>query len=317
MAAPVQATRPVTPARPSWSSIPGSLRDAVTARTGPVAHAETPSGGFTAGFAALLRLADADRVFVKALPTDHPMAASYRHEAASADCLPRGLPAPVLRWHTESDGWIILGFDAIEGQHPRIAPPAPDLPAVLQAITAAQLPALTLPGYGGRIGPWLGGWAEIAAAPPDGLGSWVTAHLADFAAAETTWLPAAAGTTVVHGDVRADNMLIDRAGQVMLVDWAFASRGAPWLDLADLIMQMILAGHTPADAEQRLAHMPAWQDAAPGAVTSYAIASAGYWTRSAQEPTPTDSPYLRAYQAAAARAAAEWITWRWDRHPPR
>jgi len=123
-------------------------------------------------------------------------------------------------------------------------------------------------------------------------------------------VPDAGGATLVHGDLRADNVLITDDGAV-LVDWAFAGCGAPWLDLAALVPQLILAGHTPCDAEQCLARLPAWQNAPPPAVTSYAVACAGYWTRSSQLPAPADAPHLRGYQARAGRAAVEWAAWRW------
>lgn len=45
------------------------------------------------------------------------------------------------------------------------------------------------------------GWGELATAPP-----------ADLAALETQWLPAAAGKTLLHGDINQSNLLIDHAG---------------------------------------------------------------------------------------------------------
>ena len=150
----------------------------------------------------------------------------------------------------------------------------------------------------------------MAAAPPADLHPWAAAHLEALAGIERDWVPDSRGATLVHGDLRADNVLMTDGGAV-LVDWAFAGCGAPWLDLAALVPQLILAGHTPSDAEQWLARLPDWQDAPPLAVTSYAVACAGYWTRSSQLPAPADAPHLRGYQARAGRAAVEWAAWRW------
>jgi hypothetical protein len=91
-------------ARPSWEQIPDALRRAITVRTGEVEHAVTPGGGFTPGLAVRLLLVSGERIFVKALPCDHPLAASYRHEAAAAGRIPAGAPAPALRWHAELTG---------------------------------------------------------------------------------------------------------------------------------------------------------------------------------------------------------------------
>ncbi|HUZ25603.1 MAG TPA: hypothetical protein VMV07_17740, partial [Streptosporangiaceae bacterium] len=44
------------------------------------------------------------------------------------------------------------------------------------------------------------GWRELAAAPQAVLDDWGRRHLDDLAAAETRWLAAADGKTLVHGD---------------------------------------------------------------------------------------------------------------------
>ena len=304
----------LAPVRPSWYAVPDVLRDAITARAGVVEDAVSQAGGFTPGLASRLVLRGGGRIFVKGLPSDHALAASYRYEAACAALLPAAVPAPRLRWHEEVAGWIVLGFDDVEGHHPLLGPPGRDLARVLDAVTSLQVPVSGLPQRADRIGPWLHGWAELAAAPPGVLHPWAAAHLPALAAAERGWLPAAGGGTLVHGDLRADNMLAADSG-VVLVDWAFASAGATWLDLADLVPQMILAGHTPASAEEHLGNLAAWRAAPDEAVTSYAAACAGYWTRSAMLPVPADAPHLRRYQARAGRAAVEWVAWRWGRRP--
>lgn len=298
--------------RPSWSAIPDSLRDAITARIGAVAHVDSPPGGFTPGLATRLRLSSGGEVFIKALPTDHALAGSYRHEAAIAARLPAAVPSPVLRWHEEMDGWLVLAYDAVDGRHPDIGPSGGDLPAVVDAIAAAQVPAGHLPRYTERIGPWLGGWSEIAADPPEDLHPWAAAHLDELAGSEQDWLEHADGSTLVHGDIRADNILVTGEGAV-LVDWALASSGARWLDLTALVPQMILAGHTPASAERHLARLDAWREVPASAVTSYAAAHAGYWTRAARQPSPPGAMHLRQYQNRAGRAAIEWAAWRRER----
>jgi len=296
--------------RPSWQTIPSALRDALTARVGVVVQAVSPPGGFTPGLAARLLLSGGGRVFIKGLPAGHAFAASYRHEAGAAALIPAGVPAPVLRWHDEIAGWIVLAFDDAGGRHADLGPTGRDLPAVLDAITAVHVPAGGLPQSAARIAPWHHGWAVMAAAPPADLHPWAAAHLEALAGIERDWVPDSRGATLVHGDLRADNVLMTDGGAV-LVDWAFAGCGAPWLDLAALVPQLILAGHTPCDAERCLARLPAWRSAPPLAVTSYAVACAGYWTRSSQLPAPADAPHLRGYQARAGRAAVEWAAWRW------
>ena len=46
----------------------------------------------------------------------------------------------------------------------------------------------------------------------------------ELAGLEATWATHAAGTTLVHADIRADNLLLTDDG-VMVVDWPHACRG--------------------------------------------------------------------------------------------
>ncbi|MFJ7243623.1 phosphotransferase [Kitasatospora sp. NPDC098652] len=67
------------------------------------------------------------------------------------------------------------------------------------------------------------------------------------------------GDTLLHCDLRADNMLLAR-GRVMVIDWSWFARGATWVDAAFLLPQLVLAGHTAAGAERLLAEtVPAWR----------------------------------------------------------
>jgi hypothetical protein len=305
-----------TAVRPSWDTMPAGLRDGIARRLGSsVEHAESQAGGFTPGLAARLRLADGGSAFVKAVAADHPVAPSYRHEAGVAALLPPAVPAPALRWHADIAGWAVLAFDDVQGRHPDFVPPAADLPAVTGAVTAAQAKVIGLPAAGAHRAGWLHGWTALAAAgPADALHPWAAAHLSELADVETAWLPHADGDTLTHGDLRPDNILITADG-AMLIDWAHATAGAPWLDLADLAVQLIIAGHHPADAERHLVGLPAWHAAPPVAITGYAAALAGYWTRSAAQPSPPGVPNLRAYQSHAASTAIGWLAWRWQEQP--
>lgn len=303
-----------TAVRPSWDTLPAGLRTRIAARLGhAVEHASSQAGGFTPGLAARLALAGGGRAFVKALPASHPVAASYQHEAEAAALLPPAVPAPALHWHAQIDGWSVLAYCDVQGRHPGFTPPAADLPAVLSAVTAAQVPVAGLPASAGHRAGWLHGWAALAAGPPAGLHPWAAERLGDLAQAETAWLPHADGPTLVHGDLRPDNILITSDGSAVLIDWAHTTTGAPWLDLADLTAQLIIAGHHPAHAEHIVAVRPAWQAAPPAAITGYATALAGYWTRSAALPDPPGVPHLRAYQAHASAAAIRWLAWRSQR----
>ncbi|WP_055599695.1 phosphotransferase [Streptomyces aureus] len=55
--------------------------------------------------------------------------------------------------------------------------------------------------------------------------------------------PAMRGGTLLHCDIRSDNILV---GEVRFVDWVLAHRGAARLDVALLVPQLILAAMRPS-----------------------------------------------------------------------
>jgi hypothetical protein len=57
------------------------------------------------------------------------------------------------------------------------------------------------------------------------------------------------------------------------VDWAWASRGAGWIDPALCVIWLIAGGHTAAQAEHQAETLPAWQTAPERAVDAFAAAS--------------------------------------------
>src|SRR5215831_12914943 len=71
--------------RLAWAELPAPVRAAIEARFGvPVVAARDQSGGFSPGLAARLRLADGQRVFVKAVNAGRnpESPGMYRREAA-------------------------------------------------------------------------------------------------------------------------------------------------------------------------------------------------------------------------------------------
>jgi hypothetical protein len=82
---------------------------------------------------------------------------------------------------------------------------------------------MTLGSLAGGVDPWPGWLVPLAAHQRNEL-----ADLAGHAAA------ALAGTQVVHGDLRPDNLVVDRTGSARMVDWNWVSRGPAWVDFVGL-----------------------------------------------------------------------------------
>ncbi|MEU7182528.1 MULTISPECIES: aminoglycoside phosphotransferase [Streptomyces] len=240
-------TMPATPI--TFDGLPSGARSAIQAETGPILKIENVSTGLNSSLSALAHTTGGV-VFLKGLRADHRWAWTQQREA---DINSYVTPlAPRLLFHVIADGWDVLGFEAIDGHHADYSPGSPDLPKVTDALR--ELALLPCPDIELRH-------AEQRLAH----------YVADSADAE-----AFAGDALLHTDWNNHNVLIthDRAH---LVDWGWATRGAAWLDPAHWVIWLIAAGHTPSDAEESVALLPAWASAPPRAVDAFAHASANLW----------------------------------------
>jgi hypothetical protein len=117
-----------------------------------------------------------------------------------------------------------------------------------------------------------------------------------------------AGDRLLHTDWNSTNVLV-RDGGALLVDWAWASRGAGWIDPALWVLWLIAGGHTAEQAESRAGELAVWERAPQKAVDAFALACARLW----EEIAGADPDPWTARMAAAAR------TWAGHRtgHQPR
>ncbi|MEU6934931.1 hypothetical protein AB4225_36035 [Streptomyces sp. 2RAF24] len=265
----------------TWADLPALLRHSITDQFHPSDPVEPVEGGFTPGVRVRMQQAAGGEVFLKAIPTSDPLADMYRTEAAINRTLPDG-SGPQLLSERDEEGWIILAFTYIPGRHPDLAPGSPDLPAVLDTVAALHAPLTPCP-YP---------HAPAFTAHP------VVAHAADHHHAMT-------GDALLHCDIRADNMLLGPRGP-LLVDWALAHRGAPWLDTALMVPQLILAGHNAEEAEKHASQIPAYRDAPDDAITAFASSITAYWTERAHQGVPA----LRQYRQRAVEAGRAWEAYR-------
>ena len=226
--------------RLDWTQLPDSLHAALEYELGAaVVGVDNATGGFSPGFVASLRTADGTRAFVKAM-ANPGWRFLYEREARIAPTLPDGWPFPRWRFTIDDSDWIVLGFDVIDGREATIPWTRPDVDRVLEAhrTMAARLDPSPAPveQAGVMWGDWFSRWrdfardAPLARALPDGWAS----HLDELCEMEVTWPALTNGQHLVHLDLRADNILL--AGkEIFVVDWAFAARGQPWMDVVCLL----------------------------------------------------------------------------------
>ncbi|WP_327118893.1 phosphotransferase [Nocardia sp. NBC_01730] len=293
-----------------WNDLPQSVRDAIERRLGSRVHsALSQSGGFSHGMAARLELRDGGKVFAKAINSDDSLAGMYRTESETAARLPPTVPTPSVQCTIDTQGWLITIFEDVDGRHPRLDQPA-ELTAVLATVeqlaqTLTPSPVPDVPTIADSYGPKLNCWRRYAEhAPPAGLDTWSLRNLDRLAELESTWPRLAAGETLLHTDLRPDNMLLSADGTVSVLDWAWSCRGAAWIELVSLAPSIAASG---TDPDPILARHPVTRSADPVAIDAFVCALVGYWERNSRLPAPPRSPKLRYHQAQSARVSRRWL----------
>lgn len=298
-----------TALRPEWTDLPDSLRTHIEERLGsPVSAVANQGSGFTPGFASRLAYGRGESAFVKAASSaNSPVIADcYQAEARIVPRLPDGVPTPRVRWTSEHEGWVVLCFDDVPGQPPARPWGATELARVLTALTpmAEALtpgpPDLVVPALGDWLADDFGYWRQVASTGPDAPDP----QIAELATLEDQALDALSGDSVVHCDLRDDNVIMGDDGQVWICDWNWPSRGAAWLDLLTLLISARGDGY---DGDALFSAHPLGANVDPEAVDAALAGLSGYFTRSSVEPDVPGSPHLRTHQAWYAQACLSWL----------
>jgi aminoglycoside phosphotransferase (APT) family kinase protein len=281
-----------------------------------VIGAETQPGGFSPGVAARVACADGTRWFVKAASADlNPDTPRLHRQEASvlkgldSVIATRGLPVPRLRGTAELGPWFALVIDNVDGGQPAVPWEDEQLDLVLASLgelaDALTQASVTAPGIEQYLGDDFTGWRVLSGRGGDvRLDPWSHARLEQLAAIETTWAAYAAGETLLHGDIRADNLLL-ASGRVMVVDWPHACWGAAFTDLVFFAPSVAMQGGP--EPGELLARSRAGSDADPEAVRAVVCALAGYFTQRSLQPPPPGLPTVRRFQAAQGEIARRWL----------
>lgn len=228
------------------------------------------------------------------------------------------LPVPRLRGTAEHGPWFALVVDDVDGRQPAVPWRDHELDLVLAAlgrlaealtpVPAAIMP--TAPAIAEYLGADFTGWRTLATAPGDDrLDPWSRARLAGLAALEATWTTHAAGGTLLHADIRADNLLLtgeSAAGdRVVVVDWPHACRGAAFVDLVAFAPSVAMQGG-PGPAEL-LGRSRTGRNVSRESLAAVVCALAGYFTERSLRPPPPGLPTLRQFQAAQGEVTRRWL----------
>lgn len=296
-----------TARRVAWSHLPPTVRNGIEARIGaPVVDVASQDGGFTPGFASVLTTADGARHFVKAAATvaQRPFAESYREEARKLRLLPDTTPAPRLLWDVEIDGWYVLATEYVDARSPHRPWTDADLAAALdltQRVADLMTPAPPLDSAVEEFAAWPSYWQRVDHPRAAELGELTAGYAA-----------VVAGDTVVHADVRDDNLLIRPDGTALLCDWNWPVAGTPWLDTVALLIGPRGDGH---DVEALLRSHRLTAGVPADHVDVWLALLLGYFAHHANQPVPPSSPYVRRAQAWQRDVVDDWLAERrgWTR----
>ena len=106
------------------------------------------------------------------------------------------------------------------------------------------------------------------------------------------------GNAPLHTDVNPLNILVG-PDRVWIIDWAWPTRGAAFIDAGCFLIRTMAAGHSASQAEALAPMCPGWQRAPSAALDVFALASARLYGEIARDdPQP--------FKQRLAAVAHEW-----------
>lgn len=294
-------------ARIGWRDLPEAVRSrAEEIIGGRVVSAESQAGGFSPGTADRVATDSGRRAFVKAVtPAINTRSAELaRQEMHITSALPEHAPVPRMLGGFDDGEWVVLILEDVDGANPRTPWVESEIDAAVTALAelATAVTPSPVPGAPSAVDALaddFAGWHKIAAEPPADLDPWPAERLDDLRAAADRGLAVlATGDTLVHFDIRADNLLIRPDGRVVIVDWPWGCVGPAWLDRLLLGLDVLVKGGDPARV---------FEGIDPGAVTDVIAGIAGMFEYVCRLSPPPGIPTVRAFQRAAADAIRPWL----------
>jgi hypothetical protein len=253
--------------RRDWAALPATVVTGIRERVGGT-RVIPASDGDHAEIAATVTGAG-ESAFIKAAVSELGVR-SLRYELLVSRSIDKPY-SPAVVWDFEADGWLVVGFEHVDGARADLSPDSPDLDlldTVLKELAKTRVPS-DLPLF----------------SPTARLGF-------DH--------PAMQDDTLVHTDLNPANLIVTPTG-VRVVDWAMAAKAAPWVELALLVPWLIGSGHPPEQAEVWLARHPAWDATTPEILDNFASSNAAKWSLKARQ---SNAPWMHDLAAWTGRWSA-------------
>ena len=308
---------PAVGQRIGWADLPGSVRRGIEDVLGaPVMRAESQHGGFSPGTADRVLTSTGRRAFVKAVsPDQNPDSPDiHRREADYLAALPASPRLSELIGRYDDGYWIAMVMEEIDGECPPVPWSGEHVETAMETLAALAADLTPNPISGVEtsglepisegFSSLFAGWRRLQDDPPADLDPWIAAHLDDLIELSESTLPRIDGDTVVHCDIRADNLLVRPDGSMVVVDWPWAMLGADWLDRFMLLINIDLygGGH---DVEDLVARHLGQVD--PELISGTLAGLCAFFLDSAQQPPAPGLPTLREFQRAQGDSTLAWL----------
>lgn len=323
--------------KPPWRDVPPAVAAALERTLGAaITRAEIAWGGYSPSASFHLSLADGRQVFVKGT---HPGQTSegrlaLLREIESYQALPvlKGL-APDYLGTLEAEDWSFLILEGVVGAQTAL----PWTPAKLDRL------ARSLVGFyeharpatenwkrhqdhrplGGDLTDPDTGWLAIARAPeaqrdflslfadPAAARLWLARNLPRLAelqsaAGELSEPDPNRAISLIHLDLRSDNLLFRPDGSPVLLDWSFATKGPVVLDIVFLAPSVEGEGGPPADETVALFERAMGSKFLQRDQQIALAFAAGYFADKAHLPPPPGLPRLRWVQRLQLAVCLGW-----------
>jgi Phosphotransferase enzyme family len=298
--------------RVDWASLPPVVRKHIESLLGSsVRRVSAVPGGFSPGFIGKIVLEDERTLFVKLsstalnarTPTMHSREAEVLRYLPALDVRPRLIATVADR----GSGWSGLITTFVKGSGLGISDADVEAAFVLlHRIADCETPLALRPLETVLESDFL--WFGIRRLlERDGSigGDWSESDTTRLLSYEGYFQGALHGHDLVHGDMRADNVLLDTRNRAVAVDWPAAARGNSAFDVVMLCASLAQqGGPVPGDL---LARNERYRSADPDMITVLIVGLFGHYAWASSLGDPPAIGGVRAYQASMANILAGWL----------
>jgi hypothetical protein len=302
--------------RIDWEDVPSVVRDAVVDHVGSsVSGASSISGGFSPGLICGLTLENGKQLFVKGCsaalnprtPTMHADEIKVLHS------LPESVPHARIFGDVALGDWTLVITDFLSGSSASETPlsvlAAAELVRAISQSSAGSLPRLDQRLAGDFLWNGMQRLQRRDTEPTTGwhLNHWVSDNLSHVIDLELQLPQVLRGDELVHGDLRADNVMIGQGGDsaVCAVDWPAAARGNSLFD-AVLLAGSIAQVHHLNPSEFLSGTVKTSKTYPKHHIAVLLAGFVGHYSWASSRPEPPGIE-VRSYQRDLADVFAAWL----------